>query len=332
MLAQVTKRWRLCLLFVLMLLVGAAAVWQSLLFVNKTRDDFKESSQPLTTLTSTPQPTGLDHTPSGFEKRWLQGIPCAPPCWEGITPGRSTLTEAVRLLQQSPAIQPQTVVFEPWGEDDENRGSIKWQWRGSKFGGHIYYYYFTQGEAIVTYIWPGLEAIPGADASFTLGEVIAAYGEPSHIHATGFYGRHGDGPFYTATFYYEKHGLALESAGLYHSKPTLGPGLQLDRVTFLIEPVQPQRPTFAGIPDDPDTGPQPWQGFKDFDVYCKDTSLGKNTTGRCPEPRLSSSPGLGLFYGLVVVSVLLAALWVGSRSRRRGPDMPVQEIPDVWRR
>ncbi len=331
MFAQVTKGWRLGLLFVLLLLLGAAAAGQSFLFGTKIRDDLKGSSQPTTTLTSTPQATGPDHPPTGFDKRWLQGIPCAPPCWEGITPGQSTLTDAIRLLQQSPAIQPQTVHFEPWSEEEENLGYIKWQWRGSKFGGEIYYY-LTQGEAIVTYIRPGLEAIPDADASFTLGEVIAAYGEPSHIHAVGFHGRHGDGPFYSATFYYEKLGMALEPGSLYDSKPTLGPGLRLENVSFSIEPVQPLRPTFAGIPDDPGTGPQPWQGFKDFDVYCKDTSIGTNTTGRCPDPRLPSSTTQGGLYCAVLVSVLLASVWLGLRSRRRGPEMPIPEIPDGWRR
>ncbi|HVG01048.1 MAG TPA: SBBP repeat-containing protein [Chloroflexia bacterium] len=278
-------------------------------FVAKIADDFAGSPQPFPTLTPTPQPTGPDRPPPGFERRWLDGVPCAPPCWEGITPGRTTLTDAVRLLQESPAVQPQTVLFRPWGQPEEGLGYIEWDWRGSEGGGQVLYDR-TQGEAVVTDISPYL------DISFTLGDVIAAYGEPTHIHATGFYGMHGDGPFYTATFYYEKHGMVLESNGLYHSKPTLGPGIRLDRVSFSTQPVRPQRPTFAAIADDPSTGPQPWQGFKDFDVYCRNTSMGAEPGSRCPDPRLFSSPAQVIFLGAILVGLLLVLTLVRLRSRR----------------
>lgn len=280
-------------------------------FVAKISDNFAGSPQPFPTLTPTPQPTGPDRPPPGFERRWLQGIPCAPPCWEGITPGRTTLTDAVRLLQESPAVQPQSVLFRPWGQPEEGLGYIEWRWRGSEGNGGEISYDHAQGEAIVTDISPYL------DISFTLGDVIAAYGEPTHIHATGFTGRHGDGPFYTATFYYEKHGMVLESDGLHHGKPSLGPDIKLDSVSFSTQPVRPLRPTFAAIADDPSTGPQPWQGFKDFDVYCRNTSIGAEPGSRCPEPQLFSNRTQVLFYGAILVSLLLVLALVRSRSWRR---------------
>src|SRR5947209_4744604 len=40
--------------------------------------------------------------PPDWQYRWLKGIPCKPPCFEGITPGKTTAEEAVKLLQQNP--------------------------------------------------------------------------------------------------------------------------------------------------------------------------------------------------------------------------------------
>lgn len=42
--------------------------------------------------TPTPEPTMLDNT--------LYGVPCRPPCWNGLTPGQSTREEVVQVLDQ----------------------------------------------------------------------------------------------------------------------------------------------------------------------------------------------------------------------------------------
>lgn len=291
-------------------------------FIAEIADNFSGPPQPFPTATPHSQNTGPSHPPAGYDKRWLQGIPCTPPCWEGITPGTTTMTDAVRLLQQNLGIQPSTVLSRPSGQPEEHAGYIQWKWLGSDEGGQMVYEGAT-GPPTITDIWPDLDGIPGADASVTLGQVIAAYGEPSHIHAKGFFGRHGDGPFYTATFYWESHGIVLEPNGSYYSKPHLGPDLRLEHLTFSIDPVRPQRPTFAGMPDDPNTGPQPWHGYQSFDVYCRNTSISGKPGSPCPDERLFSIPGQGLFFGVCAVAVLLfSVLIVRTRIRTRPRNIP----------
>jgi hypothetical protein len=289
-------------------------------FVAKISDDFTGPARPFPTPTPQTADTGPSRPPPGFEKRWLQAIPCAPPCWEDIIPGQTTLTDAVRLLQQNPGVQPQSVLSRPYGQPEEHTGYIQWRWLGSEGGGEVSYQGTEgKGEAIVTYISPGLGGIPSADASFTLGDVIAAYGEPTHIHATGFFGMHGDGPFYTMDFYYEKHGMALESNGIYHTKPHLDSNIRLDRVTFSTDPVHPSRPTFAAIPDDPSTGPQVWQGFKEFDFYCRNTSIGAKAGSPCPGPGpLSPLIQVVIYVALGGFLLFLAVRGFRTRLRSRG--------------
>ena len=37
-----------------------------------------------------------------LRERWLSGIPCALPCWEGVTPGRTSAGEAAQILNANP--------------------------------------------------------------------------------------------------------------------------------------------------------------------------------------------------------------------------------------
>lgn len=290
-------------------------------FVAKLTDDYAGPPQPLPLLTPRPQNTNPGRPPAGYEKRWLQGIPCAPPCWEDITPGATTLTDAVQLLRRDRGIQPDSVLSRPSGQPEEHAGYIQWKWLGSDNGGQMIYQ-GASSPATVTDIWPELNGIPGGDASVSLGQVIAAYGEPSHIHATGFYGMHGDGPFYTATLYWEKRGMALEPSVGYDGKPHLGPDLRLDSITFSTNPVRPQRPTFAGMADDPSTGPQPWHGYQSFDVYCRNTSISAKPGSPCPEERLSSSSGLGALIAVFASAMLLGSIAVvRARARLRARNM-----------
>ena len=37
-----------------------------------------------------------------LRERWLGGVPCAPPCWEGIIPGQTPADEAIEILSLNP--------------------------------------------------------------------------------------------------------------------------------------------------------------------------------------------------------------------------------------
>jgi hypothetical protein len=50
-------------------------------------------STPVPTLT--PPPKVAQSFTSDLRTRWLAGKPCAPPCWERITPGQTRLIEAI---------------------------------------------------------------------------------------------------------------------------------------------------------------------------------------------------------------------------------------------
>ncbi|HSQ18189.1 MAG TPA: hypothetical protein VLM83_10855, partial [Anaerolineales bacterium] len=39
-----------------------------------------------------------------LRNRWISGTPCAPPCWEGITPGQTSADEAIEILISNPMI------------------------------------------------------------------------------------------------------------------------------------------------------------------------------------------------------------------------------------
>ena len=52
----------------------------------------------------TPTPT-KPPPPEDWQYRWLKKILCSAPCVEGITPGKTTATEAVELLSQNPLVE-----------------------------------------------------------------------------------------------------------------------------------------------------------------------------------------------------------------------------------
>jgi len=118
--------------------------------------------------------------------RWLKGVPCKSPCWEGITPGKTPATQAIDLLKINSFIDHSS--FPVASSDTE----IDWKWSDSHFGlGEIRFTSaISEPSSIVNWILVDLPE------PVYLYQVIQAYGEPSHIVAYKFNGKHGDGPFY----------------------------------------------------------------------------------------------------------------------------------------
>src|SRR5438105_4287379 len=110
--------------------------------------------------------------PPGYAQGWLAGTPCAPPCWVGVTPGHTTVREALHIWGSDPGIQPGSVITKEYGSDPS--GYITWNWAGGAQGGSAGY---KPGVAdpVVDTISPEL---PDA---FTLQQVIDHYGQPTHI-------------------------------------------------------------------------------------------------------------------------------------------------------
>jgi hypothetical protein len=199
--------------------------------------------------------------PSGYAKRWIAGDPCALPCWEGVTPGRTTVVDAIKILSQNPGITAGSVITAT------SPGFLTWKWVASERGGEARYDPNAQPPTI-TSITPYYETLPGSAPSFALAEVIQRYGEPSHIIAHAFYGPHAEGPFYDVTIIYAQQGVSFEQRQMRHTKPILSPVMRFDRVSF------------HPLPFDPGPHSDIWQGFKSFDAYCREAP-GYSIRGAC---------------------------------------------------
>jgi hypothetical protein len=63
--------------------------------------------------------------PSGYAKRWIAGDPCALPCWEGVTPGQTTVADAVKILNRNPGIIAGSAIT------NTSSSFVTWKWVGS---------------------------------------------------------------------------------------------------------------------------------------------------------------------------------------------------------
>ncbi|MBU0491270.1 MAG: hypothetical protein KKB13_05410 [Chloroflexi bacterium] len=77
-----------------------------------------------------PIPSPKPPPPADWPTRWLKGIPCRPPCWEGITPGQTTAEEAVEILSRSPVIARANATTLP--VPNPEMGLVVWSWVGTE--------------------------------------------------------------------------------------------------------------------------------------------------------------------------------------------------------
>src|SRR5262245_17799626 len=66
-----------------------------------------DQPNPVTHIGSVVTPTPVAHPVSNTDPttRWLLGVPCRAPCWEGVTPGKTIAEEAVTIFRQSPILK-----------------------------------------------------------------------------------------------------------------------------------------------------------------------------------------------------------------------------------
>src|SRR5262245_57752922 len=83
---------------------------------------------PLFTLPTPPPKTA--RPVSEMQRGWLRDTPCQAPCWEGITPGQTSVKEAVEILNRHPfTTDPR---FGSLPSDEE--GTLVWLWNKSTQG------------------------------------------------------------------------------------------------------------------------------------------------------------------------------------------------------
>lgn len=199
--------------------------------------------------------------PADWPYRWLEGIPCRPPCWEGITPGQTTAEEAVEILRRSPIVATAEITTIPLHSEN---GVVEWSWAGTgrQGGGADFYARIPPSPIYLVY--------PSYPVYFKLGDVIQAYGEPSHIIAKAFHRPDKPGVDYDLRILYRPQGFILGVGG--PKKLVLSADTLFESLSFFApddEGLQAMLKTLGG----PSTHPEwmvPWQGMKDYDYYCRD--------------------------------------------------------------
>ncbi len=229
-------------------------------------------------MTSTPTVPTLELTPTSaigsaptletvlWQENWLKGIPCRPPCWEGITPGKTTASEVVQILKQIPYIIPESVTMGVSSLVPEI-GDITWEWSGSR---HDF------GRALFDGNTPQ-QTVREIGLPFTrpifLKDFIQIYGQPTQVVV-----RAGCNPVGKVTstiqIVYELQGFWINTISPRDIKP--------DSWIMSINLFSPGLDNFAQLFLDYKSKPDlivPWQGYQSFEFYCRDDDAGKACQG-----------------------------------------------------
>jgi len=218
---------------------------------------------------TTPITTSTYPPTQDWQLRWLKKIPCSAPCLEGIIPGKTTASEAIEILNHNSLVT--NVKNNPKFDVAGKRGYVSWEWVNSQTSATASY--STDNSEII------LDVMPDFGIYYSLRDVIQAYGEPTYVIAIAQL-TVSERPklCQEARFWYIPYGLVLRSDC--HTKLDLDENLSFRLISFFA-------PGEAYIVID-STGRQhpdwmiPWQGFKGFDFYCRDTQSGKLCRGETP--------------------------------------------------
>lgn len=201
-------------------------------------------------------------------QRWLAGGACPMPCWEGITPGSTTVDEANALLASTAGVAN----VQQSGGSNNDPSIISWQWKDNPGAGGAIYYYAKQppfgNPPLNVVLSMGL----ALDQPVTLQNVIDRYGKPSHVHLVA--NTMNIGRVYYFSMVYLDSGFMLESRSADSSqKPAMTSDMTFDYVMLFapgaagfdnaVEPFFPVR--------QPSQFLVPWQGLGgNADAYCRE--------------------------------------------------------------
>lgn len=200
-------------------------------------------------------------TIQNWQNRWLQGIPCRPPCFEGITPGSTKIEEALKLLKNNLLVKD--VATYPSGDEYK---LIGWNWIYQKqntisnaFNAYLLFVPAPSNETIV-------DISPLFTTSFKLGDIIKTYGEPSHVIANVDYNYDNMNELsYNIAIIYLSQGFAISPYSALNKAPEINPDLTLEDLNFYIPNNKDNLrhryyPSLFFITT--------WQGYKSFEYYC----------------------------------------------------------------
>jgi hypothetical protein len=186
---------------------------------------------------------------------WLDGSDCRPPCWEGITPGVTTVTATAELLRASPTIQyvvgADLAALNPLSREGEYQ--INWGWTPpGSLGG---YAFALNGSLIIDHV--GLLL----DAPVTFATVQERFGPPSHALLAIIPDPHSNDVTWKLELIYLEQGMILGAVS-----PT-PPQLDTAAIDLVL---------FPHLEDGRITSPlgysvlYPWQDGAALSTYCSD--------------------------------------------------------------
>lgn len=172
----------------------------------------------------------------------LTDEPCAPPCWQGITPGdvvdRNALAKQLRRLSGVRSVR-------------EDGNTFKWLWNTQRGVNSIY---IGQDNAIQNI---SLQV----DFELTVEDIIGKYGLPEAINAAPF--GYGEDVYILMNLFYPQHGLTCRVQVLPYNHPVLEPYSIVYEVTYTTtaESVEVWFGTKAE-----DMSLQPWPGYGELEI------------------------------------------------------------------
>lgn len=128
----------------------------------------------------------------------ISGIPCAPPCWQNLTPGESTLDDVYRFLNGLRKSEQKTIKMS--STDD---GIAIFSWDSARNGGERRVYVNVNEKRLM------LIEIHHPEFDLRLGAVVDHFGPPDSMYAE--VNNYADGSLYIIQIYYSDQGLVFES-------------------------------------------------------------------------------------------------------------------------
>ena len=214
-------------------------------------DTFSTLSSAPTTLaapifTATSISTLIAASSGEWEYSWLNSLPCSAPCWQGIIPGKSTYTDASKILQQLSFVHnfqedkriPDPGALWDWGEgSNRSWGEVRYSEKDPQNKIKLVSLAFPKG--------------------FKLNDINRVYGEPDYVWVEVQ-------SSYIIRLVYLNHGITLVSDT--KNKPTLDGNMFFNFVWFVSSgTLEDYRKSISY--SYPLTSLPHWQGYRSFDFY-----------------------------------------------------------------
>jgi hypothetical protein len=242
------------------------------------------STLPIQNITIQTGKTPQANRGMSLREAFLKGEPCAPPCWEGITPKKTTLLEALEIMNQHPFITK----IEP---SDNDRLYFALTFGNREFGGFLAYHQ----EPPYT-----IQEIKLNLPSLKLGEVILTYGEPSYILLNTGSGLMPEDPTIAPRLYwfgvvYPENGFVMSIRDFLPPDYSITDRQELNDVTFFGTPFELPLDDRMKHIFGTNTGSYeliPWQDYQSFAFYCSQVPKNEDLyiSNGCPDYVLTLTP------------------------------------------